>query len=548
MRRIIVSTLWLSLVFQGSAVAQSAGATRQEAINSLFASVNEQTPGCVAGASENGQLTYSHAFGLASIELRVPLSTDSVFNLESLSKQFTAMSLILLVNQQKIALTDEIQKYIPELPKYKYPVTLAEMLHHTSGLKDVDQLFKLAGLHPMDIATPGMALDLIARQRDLNFTPGNTFSYSNTNYFLLGLVVERVSRIPLARFAKERIFEPLGMTHTLIRDDATMVIPNVASGYRKRFDEWHSGAEGDETVGPSLVFSTLGDLAKWDENFYQKTVGGEGARQLMLEQTPLSDGTPNPYSAGLITRRYRGLTVVEHKGDGSGSQTVMMRFPAQHYSVIVLCNSRDQISPSAIAQKMADIDLADKMERPVGDQPAVPFDEAAYRHLAGVYWDGRTDLLREIVIQKGKLMQRLLPDDEPRELHPLAPGRFGGGNGVVYQFDTSGRAFVRFAPGDTTFSYHRLADSDLPKQTADSFVGAFYSTEVNVLWRFTNEGKNLVLHRKGYPDECLDFAFRDSFFGDLGLFRFMRDKSGDVRTLLLMNYRLGKVSFARRRD
>jgi CubicO group peptidase (beta-lactamase class C family) len=545
MRRVIFSALLLSFVFRCFAVAQSADSSRQSAFATLFASISDQAPGCVAGAIQNGNLTYSHAFGLASIELNAPLTIDSVFNLESLSKQFTGMSIALLVNQQKIGLKDEIQRYIPELPKYDHPITLAEMLHHTSGLKDVDQLFKLAGLHPMDIATPRMALDLVVRQRDLNFIPGTTFSYSNTNYFLLGLVVERVSGMSLARFAKEQIFEPLGMTHTRIRDDATMVIPMVASGYRKRSDQWHSGAEGDETVGPSLVFSTLGDLAKWDENFYQKRVGGDGASQLMLEQTPLRDGSPNPYSAGLIRRLYRGLTVVEHKGDGTGSQTVMMRFPAQHYSVIVLCNSRDQVSPSAIAQKMAEIDLAAEMERPLRDQPVTPLDEATYRHLAGVYWDGSTDLLREIIIKNGKLMQRLLPDDEPRELRLMAPGRFGGSNGVVYQFDLSRSAFVRFAPGDTTYSYHRLAESDLRTQTVNSFVGSFYSTDVNVLWRFSNEGGHLVLHRNGYPDEQLDFAFRDSFFGDLGLLRFMRDSSGVVKTLLVVNYRLGKVRFAR---
>lgn len=514
-------------------------------VDSVFSSLRGDTPGCAVGVMSRGKLLYSHAYGLANLELNVPLSVNSEFGLDSMSKQFTAMSVLLLESQGKLAQSQDIHKYLPELPNYGVPITIADLLHHTSGLKDYGQLLSLAGVHGSDVVTPQMAFEIVRRQRDLNFVPNSKFSYSDTNYFLLGMIVERVSGKPLAEFAREQIFTPLGMGETQFLQDRTKVVPQVATGYRKRSDGWHIGFSGDQAVGASGAVSTVSDLAKWDSNFYEEKIAGRAVIRLMTEPARLSDGSIIGYGGGLEIKSYRGLEVVQHAGDGLGFQTAMLRFPKQALSVVVLCNSRDWVSPTDLAQRVADLYLLKNSPPAESLRESAIDDTEDHKKFVGVYWDGETDLLREILIKENKLMQRLVPDDAPRALRHISGNRFGGSSGIVYEFTASGDSFTRTAPTGENSTYHRIPEADLRQQDASQFAGRFYAQSIDTVWEFAENHDRLVLQRRGFPDEILDFEFRDSYLGDLGLFRFLRDKSGAVNGLEIMNFRLGKVSFTR---
>jgi CubicO group peptidase (beta-lactamase class C family) len=234
----------------GSAFAAE---TDQEKVDRIFAAYDRaDSPGCALGVIKDGEFIYRRGYGTASLELGVPLLSQSVFYMGSLSKQFTAASVVLAAEQGYLSLDDNIRKYIPELPDYGKPITVRQMLHHTSGFRDILDLLELSGRNAMDVHHTAELIDLVARQKALNFSPGSEFRYSNTNYFLLAEVIKRATKQPLSVFAAENIFRPLGMTHTRFYDDHTSVVPG-------RIPAYAPGEKGSFLVDWSTNFDKVGD-------------------------------------------------------------------------------------------------------------------------------------------------------------------------------------------------------------------------------------------------------------------------------------------------
>ena len=316
------------------------------------------SPGCALAVYRDGRVAYARGYGLANLELGVPITPRTVFDIGSTSKQFTAMSVLLLAQDGKLSLDDPVRKHVPELPAYGRPVTIRHLLHHTSGLRDYIELLLLTGAQAEDFTTAADALDIIARQRALNFEPGSEWLYSNTGYFLMSVIVERASGVPLPRFAEERIFRPLGMTSTHFHDDHTMVVAGRATGYSPRAQGGFAIDMSDwEQIGDGAVFTTVEDLLKWDENFYTARVGGRALIDAMQRPGTLNGGKPLDYAAALFIRPYRGLRTVSHGGAWAGYRAELLRFPDQHLSVACLCNLATA-RPSLLAQRVADVHLA----------------------------------------------------------------------------------------------------------------------------------------------------------------------------------------------
>ena len=223
-------------------------------------------------------MVYSKGYGLASVELGVPITPATVFDIGSVSKQFTAMSVVLLAQDGKLSLDDEIQRFIPEIPRYARPITIRHLLHHTSGLRDYIDILGWSGISDEAVTTDQDALDAIVRQKGTNFEPGADFLYSNSGFFLLSVIVKRAGGETLREFAGKRIFQPLGMTHTQYVDRHDMIVPGKAGSYT-------DGAEGGfalalanwEQTGDGAVNTTVEDLVKWDRNFVTGAVGGPEA-------------------------------------------------------------------------------------------------------------------------------------------------------------------------------------------------------------------------------------------------------------------------------
>lgn len=508
-------------------------------IDSLFKGYARDTPGAVVAVMRAGEIVFSKAYGMADLERRVPMSTESVFNLASMSKQFTAMCVAILVGEGKLVLSDEIHRFIPELPDYGHPITLANLLHHTSGLKDYGQVMQRCDFSEFDAMTRERVLPLICRQRSLNFLPGSEFEYSDTNYALLALVVERVSGHSFAAFARYRVFEPLGMTHTHVCDDVNALIPDRALGYARADNTWWIADSYSQVGGDGDVFSTVGDLAKWDRNFYDFKVGGEPARKILLDTQPLTDGFPSNYAGGLKILDVLGLRAIEHSGGAPGYDVDMIRFPTERLSVAVLTNDRDDSKPKTFVQQVAALYLRGTPKpQPYKPPQAVTLDPKELAAMTGVYWDSTTDAVRRIAVYAGGLANAKLPSKAFAPMTALDESRFTVG---VVEYAFTNGTMSRATPGLRPVVYHRVDPTPSDASTLSGFSGTYYCEDADVTYRIRCAGAKLVLARKGRADEELVPAFRDAFFGDPGLLVFHR-LSGRI-VLDVLGERLRKLTF-----
>lgn len=356
LRRVVLAAITLTAVI-GSASAQSAPSDSAvhwvDSVFSPFAS--HQSPGCAVGITRDGSLVFAKGYGMADLEHDTPISPETRFYIASVSKQFTAMSIVLLARDGKLSLDDPIQKWVPEVPSFGTTIRLRHLLNHTSGLRDYFTLLALSGWPSDGQLTEKQFLDLVGRQKNLNFMPGDEFLYSNTGYALLAIVVRRVSGQSLREFAASRIFAPLGMSHTEFRDDHTSLIPRRALGYQPSGSTYRISQPEFDVVGDGGVYSTIEDLAKWDANFQTGQVGGHEAIALLQEPGRLNNGQAIPYALALTIGQFHGLKTYAHSGAYGGYRSTLLRFPERDLSVITLCNTSS--ASSKIAEQVASIVL-----------------------------------------------------------------------------------------------------------------------------------------------------------------------------------------------
>jgi CubicO group peptidase (beta-lactamase class C family) len=315
--------------------------------------VDNSAPGCVAGVARAGKPLATKAYGLANLEHGIALGPQSVFYMASVSKQFTALSVLLLERDGKLKLDDRVRTYFPELPEYTAGITLRQLLHHTSGIRDYLTLFNLAGQPNDYVITEPATLRMLARQTRLNFEPGAEHLYSNSGYVLLAMIVQRVSGKPLDAFARERIFTPLGMTSTRFQHDHNAPVPNRATGYGRRNGAWSIANSSLDVVGDGGLYSSVDDMMRWSAAWWRP----EFAPLLERMGTPgkLGDGTPIPngYGMGLGRGTYRGLETTSHGGALVGYRTYLLRLPAQDLTIVTLCNDAAQ-NPALLSQRVAE--------------------------------------------------------------------------------------------------------------------------------------------------------------------------------------------------
>jgi len=418
-------------------------ANSHEKIDRLFAEWDKpDSPGCAIGVIKDGKLIYKRGYGMANLDYNIPLSSESVFYIASTSKQFTAASILLLVRRGVISLEDDIRKYFPELPKYESTITVNHLVHHTSGLRDYLRLWVLGGRKPDEPFDNDMAVELIARQKGVDFKPGEQYSYSNSNYILMAEIVRRASGKNLRDFAEENIFRPLGMTNSHFNDYRERIVKSrVVSYWREPGVPFHQYVTNIEATGDGNLLTTIEDLAKWDQNFYDEKVGGEGFTQQMLTRTKLNNGEEIKYAFGLEVSEYRGLRTVAHRGGFMGFLTEMMRFPEQRFSVICLCNNGES-NPSDLAKRIADVYLADRLKpdeakpRPAPPQsnppPVITLSADQLKQYVGSYYSEELDSPFHVALENGILLFKI-KNNKPWKLTATAKDEFQY-RGVIYNF------------------------------------------------------------------------------------------------------------------
>jgi CubicO group peptidase (beta-lactamase class C family) len=324
---------------------------RLKALDELCAKMDGSGPGCALAVAREGKVLHLAGYGLANVKRKIPITSKTIFNIASNSKQFTVFSIHLLAQESKLSLEDDIRKYVPEIPAFKTPIRLRHLIHHTSGLRSVDELMYLSGIGLDYPASEGMRL--IFRQKELNFDTGAEYLYNNTGYLLLAEVCQKTSGQAYRDFAAERIFKPLGMSSTLVRDDPRSPVANLAYGYGKNVDGklgiYRNGSvHGKGVVGPTNVFSNLEDLLRWNENFRTGQVGGPKVLKAMETLGRLNDRKLLDCAGGLRVQDWDGLRVVFHGGFVPGYPSQLLRVPELDLSMVCLMNTTEHGDPTQI--------------------------------------------------------------------------------------------------------------------------------------------------------------------------------------------------------
>lgn len=455
-------------------------------------------PGCAVGVVQKGQVVFQKGYGMADLEHGVPITADTLFDVASNGKQFTSLAIHLLVRDGAIRLDDDIRTYVPELSSYGAAITLRHLLLHTSGLRDYTHLLTLAG-HGMDdsVETREM-LEMILRQQNVEFAPGAAFSYSNSGYFLLGLVIERVSKQSYDAFLADRILKPLGMTRSRVNSDPKAIVPGRAIGYAKTVNgEFRTNVSPWPAAGDGGLLTNVAELARWDQNFYEPKVGDRAVLEQMQAPGTLNDGSRTEFASGLVIGSYRGQPTVQHGGGWPGFGSQILRFPAQHTTVIALCNAPDADS-GQVAQRIADVVLERSLESQAAEaaakappRSAAPLEPGLLAAWAGTYELDSGDLLDVhhaaggLVIQRrGGAVHDLVSLDAQHFLLAVAPE-------VRLHFE--GSPPNRTLTDSKYGTWRERVPRVVPAAELAAYVGRYRCDELGVTWRVRVEGGRLVL-------------------------------------------------------
>ncbi len=534
-------------------------------VDAVFAKWTATTPGCAIGVATNGKPALAKGYGMADLEHDVPITADSIFEAGSVSKQFTAASVLLLARDGKLSLDDQVRKYIPELPDYapspgitgpgygeaspkpqggedgRVALTIRHMLNHTSGLRDWGNVAGIAGWpRTTRVHTHAHVLDIVSRQTALNFTPGTRWSYSNTGFNLAAIIVSRVSGLSFPEFTRTRLFAPLGMTHTSWRDDHTRIVKGRAIAYADR-DGFHTDMPFENVFGNGGLLTTVGDLLKWNENFASPVVGDQSFVEEQQQRGKFNDGRALGYGLGLFVGTYKGLHEVYHSGSTVGYSAFLTRFPDQHVSVAVLCNVTTA-QATQYAHAVADVYLRDRLEPPAPLSAQFMALGADLDDMAGLYRNGQTGVTLTLVRDKNGVHP-----ERGANLVAMSGSRFVTASGQTWEFDKRGAARVTDEFG-TVDEYESVARAKPTAEQLAPLAGTYASDDAETTMTAAVEEGALVLKRR--PDTVIKLTplYVDAFSaGQLGTIIFHRDAAGHPTGFSVVEDRVWDMRFQRNR-
>ena len=537
---------WFSIVILIVTASVSSQEKNLE-VDKIFSGIKPGEPGCAVAVSQTGNAVISRAYGLADLERNVPITRDTVFDAGSVRKQFVAAAVLLLVEEGKLSLSDDVRKYIHELPDYRHKITIDHLLTHTSGIRDWQPLLNLAGGDPD-------AMTMILRQRELNFTPGDEWSYSNSGYVLLPEIVKRVSGVPFSEFARKRIFEPLGMKSTSHPEDPLYLIKNRAIAYSKDAAGWKMDMYlGNDRGGAGGLFTTAADLTIWNDALMTGKLG-KFVSEKIQEPATLNNGRKLNYARGLNIemRRGRGGRLVWHSGGAAGYSALAGHLPEHQLSVAITCNL-DGGARSELASRLFDLFLPP--EAPPANPrtaDAVKLDPGELNGKSGTFFEEKTGEPLRLAVNNGTLV---VAGAGP--LVPLASDRFRNLRMTInfmseadFELIFLTKDQIEIKTTDGVINRYRRAKIFTPTaEELKDYTGRFYSSELMATFDAEPGQEGLMVRANEAPRAVLPFkpVERDTFQAGPSLIRFVRDKAGKVTGLEYSNPLLRKVKFERTR-
>lgn len=552
----LISLLFLALPL-ASGSAQSgltAGDPLQPEVDAVFAEWDrDDSPGCIVGVNQDGETLYRQGYGMANLEYSVPLSPEIVSEIGSVSKQFTAAAILILAREGHLSLDDDVRQYIPEL-QIEEPLTLRRLADHTSGLRDWIGLVGLAGRQWGDaIHTVPEIVEVIARQRTLNFPPGERFLYSNAGYALMLEVVERVSGQPFTEFTSEHIFRSLGMNHTEWRDDHARIVRNRATAYRPANGSFRAQMPFSDAIGSGGLLTTVDDMIRWTEALHSGDFGGSGFLETMTEPGVLSDGREIGWALGLQVGEFRGVREVSHAGGTAGYRAFLAHYPEYGLTVALQCNLAN-VNTGTVTRSVAEVYLGDRLAPvpEVTDPSPHPMSAGQLANLAGLYRDPATERIAYVEVDGGKLQTRGALE---MSLIPLSEGRFRrAGSTDEFAFrgvDAGGGLELRHVgDGGEATVFVRVDEADPSRSALDAYKGRYHSSELDVTYAVEVDADALTVHRPIVADWKLSPTFADGFRiveddGDVGSVVFQRAPGGAITGFRYSSGRILHLQFDR---
>ena len=546
----------LTIIFLLIFVSCTFADKQTDKVDKLFAKWDKtDSPGCALGIIKDGKIIYKKGYGMANLEHGIPITPKSVFYIGSVSKQFVSMSIALLIKQEKLSLDDDIRKYLPEMPDYGTPITVQNLIYHTSGLRDYLTLLGIAGIdfgtyHEDDV------VELIARQKALNFSPGERYLYSNSGYFMLAVIVKRASGKSLRQFADENIFKPLEMKNSHFHDDYTMPIKNRASGYFPAGGgKYKNFISTFDCVGSGGLFTSVEDLFLWDQNFYHHKVGGKDLIDLMHTKGKLNSGEELDYAFALVIGKYKGLKTVSHGGALGGYRSALIRFPEHNFSVICLSNL-SSFNPIRLSRQVADIYLADKFIEEKAKPEAKPAEKVKFITLPkkklqekkGAYIDPEDGAVIKLSLRGNTLILEMY--GQRFSLAAISETEFKVLKAPVdtvikFEKQKKGKPMLMhiFRDAEKSDTYESFKPAEPTPGQLKEYTGDYYSDELQVTFRLALKEGNLHFIHKNAAESPLQPTLQDKFTVRGYRINFIRDEEKKLTGFTLDAGRVKNLRF-----
>ncbi len=527
--------VFVFLLFPLQLIGQSLPDSIIRKVDSLFSRYTTTTPGCAVAIIKNGEVVFKKGYGMSNLEYNVPVTSSSVFHIASESKQYVAFCMLLLEQQGKLSIDDDIRKYLDYVPDFGKKITISHLIHHTSGLRDQWQLLANAGWQLDDVITQEHIIKLISKQKGLNFEPGEEHLYCNTGYTLMAEIVKKASGLSLREYTDKYIFKPLEMSSTHFHDNYREIVPNRTYSYSpKGIREYQHSVLSYSTVGATSLFTTVEDEAKWVMNYEKGKVGGKELLEKMYAAGILNSGKKITYAFAISIDEYKGWKRIGHGGSDAGYRTYACRFPEQQLGIIVFSNFSNS-NPNGLAMQTADLLLPLKEIKPVN--LSVFADSNSLKKWKGRYVSPRGAVLN-LFWDNGKLMSRPTgqttggtewkPEIKENNKYQLA-------SGAIIQIATStlndsvAKIVIENPNGSNEF--FRQQAIELKKEEMAGYTGTFYNEETEAAYTVTVKNGELILQHRKFTDVKLTHVAPDQFSCDnwwMSNLKFLRDKKGVV--------------------
>ena len=490
-------------------------------IEKKFERYKSTNPGMQFAVGRNGRIIFSKAWGLADLEHNVTLTTESILEAGSVSKQFTAGAILLLEQQGKLSLDDNVKKYIPELPDYGYKISLRQLIEHKSGLKDWGFIADINGW-PRTTKTYSNddALQIICNQKTLNFKPGAEYLYSNSNYQLLAIIVQRVAGVSLAEYTRKFIFEPAGMKHTQWRDNYKRIVANRAIAYSKEGDRYETNMPNEYVYGNGGLLTTAEDILIWCDYVARGKFGTPSLLEKQLSTSPFNNGVMHRYAAGLFTGKFRGWRFMTHPGETAGYRAYFEAYPELGLSFAWLSNT-SEFGRKAINSIVELADMFIPVKEPEEEAKIFPLFNVSKQKLnnyTGWYRNTKTGAGLKLYVQEDKLHS-----SEGGGLKPIAENVFRTSDNNMLELYSKGVLIISAEKDSIRFT--KVEAARLDEKNIQEYVGEYYSDEVEAKYQVQVRNGKLLLILKPRIEYELKPSYKDGFDIPEGVIYFERAKN-----------------------